>query len=588
MSNPSKKPGTMRKIFRYGLPAVLLIVAAIFTITQIAGRHYKKLLQENLPAAVAKATDGLYQVSFEDVEVNIFTRHLTISGLRMWPDSQKVAALRGLGEGPSWLGTLYVPEIQVQGGSTGGEDFSRHIELGRLWIGHPEIELNLYDKDPEHFTKALKSTPELNELLIKSVEIYKPKLKLRWERGTTHWTAGMEGGEVHGVKIRYQPTAPKSANRFLGATELYGSFENLYYDQDTGWYRLRLKMLDFSTAAGIEMKGLDIEPAMSKDSLYAQIGNQADIYDMHLTRLKAKGINWHQLLDSGIISLERMELFRPELSVYFSRVPPPNPESRRGRFPQQLMQKVPFDFSVPTIDVDDGSFTYTELNNKTMVPASIIFNGMAGAITNFTNALPDSSSNEWCSIAMSGKFQQTSDIMARLRLNLRSATAGFTLESRLVDLRGVQISDEASALALAQIPKMRLDTLDMLIRGNEYYSRGTITIVYDNLKVNVQKVDSLTKRMQGRPLLSLLANKMLLHPSNPLPGGPLRIANTYVERNEQKSFFSMIWQNLYQAAIETAFYDEGIKRVLKNMQARKAHKAAHGKKRYFKNLFKPK
>jgi hypothetical protein len=68
----------------------------------------------------------------------------------------------------------------------------------------------------------------------------------------------------------------------------------------------------------------------------------------------------------------------------------------------------------------------------------------------------------------------------------------------------------------------------------------------------VQKLDERGGKMRDRPLLSFLANKILLYPANPMPGEATRTATTAIRRQPNRSFFNLIWSNIYEGIKATA------------------------------------
>jgi len=96
--------------------------------------------------------------------------------------------------------------------------------------------------------------------------------------------------------------------------------------------------------------------------------------------------------------------------------------------------------------------------------------------------------------------------------------------------------------------------------------------------VVLQKVDSSgdKRKLNDKPLVSFLANNLVIYSDNPMQGDSVRSVNTYLKRDPQKSFFSLIWKNIYQGLEKT---------VVKNKKIEELAKKKGKKEGFFKRLF---
>ena len=78
-------------------------------------------------------------------------------------------------------------------------------------------------------------------------------------------------------------------------------------------------------------------------------------------------------------------------------------------------------------------------------------------------------------------------------------------------------------------------------------ANGTSTLLYDDLKIDILKMDSTDTKKKG--LKSFVAN-VFIKDSNP-QNGEVRKNEINEERDITKSFFYLVWKSIFKAAKKT-------------------------------------
>ena len=103
------------KTYRIAGISLVVIVGALAIIGEQFSRHYKGLILARLPALSAKATDSLYDITVQDIRINICTRAVTVHGLRMAVNIDVLQRRRAEGRPPHVLLDVTVPEAHITG-----------------------------------------------------------------------------------------------------------------------------------------------------------------------------------------------------------------------------------------------------------------------------------------------------------------------------------------------------------------------------------------------------------------------------------------------------------------------------------------
>ena len=532
---------------------------------------------------VAKATDSLYHITIEDISINAVTKSVTVTGVRIVPDSAQVARLIAEKKPPHVLIDATIPELFVSNVKWAEMVADKELSCDAIVISNPNIIIR-YSTDSVLADTVKKRAPAIDRILAKTIQIDDPAFEFQYGKGRDAFEIKSKGGQITANNWDFYPRKPVDASRFFAAQGATLSIMNIAYSKPGGLYAFGTHQLQFnSTDHTLELDGVYIRPTVSKEDFYRREKEQKEIYEGSFPVVALQDFAWEPFFRTHIFQAGRMAVDDANLSIYLDRMQPANRNSRMGKFPHQLLMKAGVPLYIPEVAITNGTFLYTELNDKTQRPGTLRFSGIHGAITNVTNMPAAVAKDPHCYIRLAGKFMQRSDMAAMFDLMLSSKNGAFSVGGRLLNLEAGQIRDAAKALAVAEITSLQLRRMDFSIAGNEFDTHGQFTILYNNLKLKLEKVDTPTLHMHNRLLLSFLANKLLIYKDNPLAGEDPRQVTTLEARDTTKSFFNIIWRNMFDAIMQTAIRNEGVADIIKRKQANKDKiKPKHG---FFRTLF---
>ncbi len=561
----------------------MVLVVVFVAIGESFSRHYKGLIISRLPALSAKATDSLYDISVQDIRINIFTRAVTVHGLRMAVNLDVLQRRRAEGRPPHVVLDVTVPVAQVGGVQWSELAAERSLGCRSVKFIRPEIRVQIM---PEWETKdtlrAFSSPPTIDRVHAKRISIEEPQFDVRYSYGDDGFSVQTTGGSISAHDWDFRPRHDFDTTRFFAAREAEISLTGATYTYPGSLYQYAMRGIEFSTrrSAGA-IRGLSIRPAMSYEAMYDVIGHRKDIYECALPSVQIEGLDWRALLARHTFFAERLDLDSADLSIYLSKRPPVADSVRPGYYPHQWLKRMRLPLTVRSINVWDGAVRYSEMNGKTGATGTLEFSYLRGGIYNVSNRPEDIARSPTCRAMMSGKFMHRTDMATIVDLDLAGEKGGFQLNGRVQRLDASQIRGPVAAMAIADVTSLHIPDARIHIAGDEDSTWGRFAVRYNDLKVKLNKFDDHDSDIHSRIFLSFLANKLLLYNHNPMPGEPVRTVTTGVARGEIRSFFNMIWKNIFQACTRTAIRDEGAYDIVK----RKAANKGKPKRRFFKGLF---
>jgi len=561
---------------RIGLIILLLVLVSVTGFGLWFAGHYKTVLRERIPGWVAKATDSVYKISFDDVNINIYTRRVTVTGVKLWLDTNQLARLRMEGRAPHVFYTTSIPVIQVKGIAWESMATDKELKCHSLVILNPQLIITRFPETPadslhrvnDSIAKAYENKPPSIEAIhIKQVVVTHPHVSY-----ITTDTAGrtaqllLNEGSIVLNDIELDPQKKGDSSRFLYAKSASVRIDSFEYKKEKLLYTIRATGIILDPGNNkLELKNFKLKPNVSQEEFYRAKGHQTDMFTLSFPDVKLRGFNWRSIAYSGTIAVDTVMLQDPVLEDYFSRLVPPNPESKKGKFPNQLIARMKQKLDIRYIKIRNGHVKYTEVNEKTKMAGVLRFDGVNGNVTNATNLPEQLAKNSQCTIHLNGQFMKSSPISAAFNLSLSDPGGAFTVEGQLKDLDAPQIQPMVKALAVTEIQSVHISKIDLHITGNEDRGQGTVTMLYNDLKIGVQKVDS-SKRLKDKPLLSFLANTLVIYPDNPMKNQPVRNESSVVVRDAHKSFFNLIWKCIFNCVEKTAIRSDNIEQALEEKQ----------------------
>jgi hypothetical protein len=570
------------KAFRIASVSLVFLVVVVAIVGEITSRHYKDLIRRRLPALSAKATDSLYEITIQDIRINIFTREVTVTGLRMSVNLDVFQRRHAEGRTPHVVLDVTVPEVTVNGVKWKELAAERELTCRSVHFYKPEIRVQIMPEWLRRDSLITKKPPELQRVYAARIAIDEPQFDVRYGYGEDGFSVQTTGGQLRARDWDFHPNQPFDTTRFFGAGQAEVQLDGATFTYPGALYRYNMESIRFSSSnSSGAIKGLRILPTMSYEKMYERIGYRRDIYECNLPDVSVKGLAWKTLLARHILMVESMELNEPDLSIHYSKMPPIAGNRKPAYYPNQWLQKINLPLNIRNILLWDGAVRYSETNNKTGAVGTLEFGYIRGGIYNVTNRPEAVVNMPICRTIVKGKFMHRTDITAVIDLELSSPKGVFNLNGKISNLDASQIREPVQAMAIADVASLHIKDAYLHVAGDEDSTWGRFTILYDALRVKLQRWRPDDSDVHSRVFLSFLANKLLLYRENPVPGQQVRSVTTSVVRGSTRSFFSMIWKNIFQGCTLTAIRDEGAMDIVK----RKAANKGKPKRRFFKGLF---
>ncbi len=333
----------------------------------------------------------------------------------------------------------------------------------------------------------------------------------------------------------------KTSSWALSADGFNFPSEDKKYDMKVGAFDIN------STRSSLNISSFAVVPKLTEAAFAKSIQFQNDLYNISIKNIALNGVAIKTLIAEQQLIAETASL-QLNLKVFNDRTVAPNPASKVGKYPHQLLQKVKLPVSIKKVIVKDSYVAYKERGAISEKPGIVFFKNVNSTINNVTNIKSVIAVNNIMTVNATASFLGVSAIQTNWQLPLNTTDGAFTISGTGGSYNATALNQVSEPLGMVAIKKGTINKLTFNLTGNNTMAKGTSTLLYKDLKLNVLKPDSpVTKK---KVLLSFVANFLVIN-NNP-QNGEVRKNDVTQERDITKSFFYLVWKSIFAAAKKTA------------------------------------
>jgi hypothetical protein len=548
------------------LKKAILITVAVIAILIIGGYFYlhirkskdfEPLLKAKLQQLVRDASDSLYVLNIDKIEVDVFNSTAKVHNATLSIDSSRLNIMLANGTAPTDVYKASFSDLNINGLDIGDFLNKKDIDLNTLSLNNPTLEIyhpiNKRDtiiKDTATlYSRIQKSLGHfsLKELSISNMNFIYHNLKEEQEKQSQLKNVSMKFND-----IEIDSSTQYDTTRFLYAKHAAIMLPGYTYRTPDSLYLIKADTLTvLASEKLIDISGLSFTPRYNKQDFSKQLKFYKDRYDIKFASAKFSNVDWYRLfLGEGFIA-KQASFDNGSMEVYADKNIPPSSKSKIGNYPQQLLMRMQFPIAIDTLFIKNFRFTYKELNPKTQKTGEVKWTDINGRIINITNVKERIAANKFVTVSAQSKFYNSGNFDVVFNFDLTKTDAGnFTVDINLGSMDGKLLNQASETLGLFEVNSLSIKKLRAHVIANNLSARSSVLFVYDDLKITALKKDDETKQLKKRKFLSFVANAFILNKSNKIDEAQPEYV-TY-HRDPHRSFFSLIWKSILQGIQGTA------------------------------------
>jgi len=312
-------------------------------------------------------------------------------------------------------------------------------------------------------------------------------------------------------------------------------------------YKMNVGAFDINNVnSSMRIKSFSVTPMLTEEAFVKSLKYQNELYNMNFKNIELTGIDTRLLITQKRFEAETAVL-QPTINIAMDRTVTPNPASKVGNYPHQQLQKIKFPFRVKKVTIKDGMVAYKERSAESRQTGTVFFKNINGTISNITNIKDLISQSNLLVLDATGSFMGVSKFNTVWKLPLNTANGAFEVSGVAGAFNAEALNPVIEPLGMASIKKGQVNKLTFNMNGTDNVAKGSATLLYDDLKIELLKSDSGDTKKKG--VMSIVANA-LMKDKNP-QNGVIRTEEIDYPRDIHKSFFFLLWKSIFSAAKKT-------------------------------------
>jgi hypothetical protein len=540
-----------------GLVLLIAGAAIYFYLRFRKSDDFEGLIKTKIASLVNKGSDGLYIIGMDDIEIDILNSSVIAQNVILKPDSARMKILDELKMLPDEIYNISVKAVAIKGISP--EDFinTKNISLKQVFMDAPDVIIthkkrpysikdtgNLYSR-----ISGINESYELKNLTLQNINLTYKDLSKNGQVSTFQNLTAV----LNDIKIDKETSTDSS--RFLFAKDALMYLKKYAACTTDKMYRFTIDSVSLKPMAGLmTANNIRLTPQGSKDEFSKKLKVLKDRFDIHIKEASIKNINWWSLISNEGFTGGSMNLSGGYISVYDDRRLP-QPASKMGNYPHQLLMKMPFPVMIKSISIKNIDVSYEEFNPAAGRSGCLTFNNTSAELNNITNIAEFIDANPLMKVSATTSVMNQGKLNASLSFNLaKSAEGSFTADAVMGPMDATIANKALTGLALVEIEKMQIDQLETHVSGTNYKGSAEVKFAYHDLKIAALKKDKEAEgKLKKRELLSFIANTFVVKSSSPAKSrDAVKTQVVTYERDPKRSFFNLVWQTVAKGIILTA------------------------------------
>lgn len=528
------------------LAIILLIIAAAAGGFFYWQYNKKKLIRDKITDTLQKKTGGLYQIHYEDLQLDEVGGNLSIANLTIQYDSIQYLALRDKKEGvPPILFRINIPTLAISGVKTPRALLSNEIVGKNLLIDSPTIDIFYTNAGKD----SSRSTPtkevyeqilgDLNMIKLDSLTINNATITTRSLK-TGRKEVALKNAMIRLLDLAVDSASSLDTTRFLFSKNIELQAGGIDWSSPNALYNYSIDSVAVSSAnKTIRIDRAHIDPTKGEDAFVKSLPAQDDRFDFIFNDIQISDVDFDALLNEKL-NAENMRIGNASFKVYRDLSIARDKRSRVGKYPHQSFQKLPMAISIKKLLMPNCFIEYKEKNPRSNQAGKVQFYSTYAEITNVSNR-----TNGNMVANVSSRFLNKAPIKTTWVFYMANNNGRFDVKGNLgaMDVRDINVISEP--MAPARMEKGQLNKFEFDLHGSDHSLKGTVLMLYEDLKVSLLERDKGSKELDKKALSSFAAN-FLIKNSNPSGrNSEPRIGQVEMERDPNRSLFYFIWKTIF-------------------------------------------
>ncbi|TJZ59761.1 hypothetical protein FAZ15_12735 [Sphingobacterium olei] len=550
----------MKPIWKWILIILALLLLAVGGVVWYYGRNWKPILETKLKEVVHNSSNGLYTLTYDDLDLNIGLGNVTLREVELIPDSAIYQQMIVEKSAPDNRFHIKLKALKIRRFGLWDVLRNRQLSIKSIVLEQPEIHLT---SEKHAFNDTVSTEPkktlyESIEDIFTSVNVRDVQLddvKFTYSKIDSGKTSGIELNrvtiKVHDVLV--DKTSIDDSTRLFYTKMIDVHVPGFEYELPDGFYKLKFDDLSINTKdQNLLLTKFAYEPKMAKSAFFKQKNRNITMTILKFDTLRLENLDFKELIDNQKTIAASAQLKNGIVDLSNDRRYPKYPKNKIGRSPHQQLMKLNSLIRLDTVLVDNVTITYHEFSAKYGREGSISFNHARGNLTNVTNDTLALAKDKFMRADLSAKIMNSGRLHAKFGFDMLSTNGYHTYKGSVGAMNATAFNRILKPLLNVELASGNMKKVTFNMEGTDYRNWGDFRFDYDNLKIRLLNEQKKGEAQTSKKVISFFVNQIIINDSNPDANEIYHIGKINYKRDPEHTFFKTLWQSLLDGIKQTA------------------------------------
>lgn len=533
---------------------LFLLFALADAASWLLAARMRPAITRELKDLVLNSTDSLYSVKFSRVNTNFLFGNASVSDVEIIPDTVIYNKLVRLQRAPNNTYAVTVKKLTIRNFHPYQLWKGQRLRVDQLLFEHPKVVMTnkQLEFNEDRLPRPYKSpyayiSQFLKEISVQSIDLKDISFSYVNKNGDVPVTDSLNKLNISLKDWLIDAGSATDPGRFYLLKDVWINLSDYKYATPDSLYHIELNELSFRSSTGkLNVRKFGVIPRYGEMEFARVSGFAKDRFSILLNDIDLKGIDLPLYVRKQELLANEMNISNGYVSVFNNNELLSRGTVRMGKFPHQLLQSVKGLVTIHKLTLANLDLSYAEYDRESKMKGKITFENTSGTLLNVTNEAKAKAKNPVMQANLRSDMMGQGRLIVDFRFDLLSEKGAFSYKGELGHLDGPLLNRITKPLGMLQVKSGVVRKLSFDIAADENQAKGKLNFAYNDLSV------TLLKKVEGKDwlvkqgLISMLANAMVINADNPDSKGNFITAKVDYKRNPTHSFFSFIWQSLFQ------------------------------------------
>ncbi len=550
----------MKPLWKWILGILATIILLLLGATWYFSHNWKPIIEEKLREVVKNSTDSLYQLTYDDLDLNLALGNLTLKNAVLKPDTNVYKAMEEAKLASDNLYHIKLASLKIRRFGILDIISNRKLSIKTVGFENPDIHL-IHKYHAYNDTVAVRPNKTFYESIrdvLTSVDVR----DINVDNISFKYTTVLEGKSsdivLKDIKIKVRDvlideTSLQDTTRFFYTKLIEIDVPRFTYELSDGFYLATFDGLKINTEEqNILLTNVDYKPKMNKTAYFKQLGENKTMVDLHFDTLRMEQLDFRRLVDDQQVLAKRVQLKNGHAKLYGDKRYPKKPSNQIGQAPHQKLQHVKSLIHLDSVFVDNIDVEYGEMSAKYGRDGFITFDGTSGVLTNVTNDSLALASDKYLKADLRAKIMNSGNLQAKFAFDMLSTNGTHSYSGSVGSMNAKAFNKILQPLLNVEIASGNIKGVRFNMSGTDYRTTGDFRFDYNNLKINLLNEPGKGEEKSAKKVISFLVNQLIINDSNPDANEIYHVGKVNHPRDAEHTFFKNLWQSLLDGIKQTA------------------------------------